>query len=51
MIMITLNLNYLNMTRSIHYIMITLNLNYLNMTRYIHSKEWDAKFLEALVSE
>ena len=23
----------------------------LNMTRYIHSKEWDAKFLEALVSE
>ena len=23
----------------------------LNMTRYIHGKEWDAKFLEALVSE
>ena len=22
-----------------------------NMTRYIHGKEWDAKFLEALVSE
>ena len=23
----------------------------LNMTRYIHGKDWDAKFLEALVSE
>ena len=23
----------------------------LNMTRYIHGKEWDAKLLEALVSE
>ena len=23
----------------------------LNMTRYIHGKEWDAKFLEELVSE
>ena len=23
----------------------------LNMTRYIHGKEWDAKFLDALVSE
>ena len=23
----------------------------LNMTRYIHEKDWDAKFLEALVSE
>ena len=23
----------------------------LNMTRYIHGKEWDAKFLEVLVSE
>ena len=23
----------------------------LNMTRYIHGKEWDAQFLEALVSE
>ena len=23
----------------------------LNMTRYIHGKEWDAKFLEALVPE
>ena len=23
----------------------------LNMTKYIHGKEWDAKFLEALVSE
>ena len=23
----------------------------LNMTRYIHGKEWDAKFLEALVLE
>ena len=22
----------------------------LNMTRYIHGKEWDAKFLEALLS-
>ena len=22
-----------------------------NMTRYIYGKEWDAKFLEALVSE
>ena len=24
---------------------------YLNMTRYMHGKEWDSKFLEALVSE
>ena len=23
----------------------------LDMTRYIHGKDWDAKFLEALVSE
>ena len=23
----------------------------LNMTRYIHGKDWDAKFLEAVVSE
>ena len=23
----------------------------LNITRYIHGKEWDAKFLEALVSK
>ena len=23
----------------------------LNMTRYIHGKEWDTKFLEALLSE